>query len=113
MPMTEHASKAAATKPDNLRFGRFERRVLAAMAVVAFLPAIAALLLGRAVLREVYQVGVNRRVLGTLEQSLEVHHEHVPSLEADFHMAAREVFAWTVELDQVGKSLRRDPVDRR
>ena len=78
-------------KPDNLRFGRFERRVLTAMAAVAFLPAIAALLLGRAALHEVYEIGVNRRVLGTLERSLEVHHEHLESLRAAAQRAATMV----------------------
>ena len=86
---TERVSRPSdAAKPDNLRFGRFERRVLAAMAVVAFLPAIAALLLGRAALREVYEIGVNRRVLGTLERSLEVHHEHLEGLRSSAQQTA-------------------------
>jgi nitrogen fixation/metabolism regulation signal transduction histidine kinase len=79
---------ARPSKPDQLRFGRFERRVLAAMAVVAFLPAIAALLLGRAALREVYEIGVNRRVLHTLEGSLEIHHEHLEGLRAHAQQTA-------------------------
>jgi two-component system nitrogen regulation sensor histidine kinase NtrY len=78
-------------KPDNLRFGRFERRVLTAMAAVAFLPAIAALLLGRAALHEVYEIGVNQRVLGTLERSEEVHHEYLEGLRTSAQRAASMV----------------------
>jgi two-component system nitrogen regulation sensor histidine kinase NtrY len=65
---------------DSLRFGRFERRVLVAMAAVAFVPLLAALLLGRSALREAYEVGVNRRVLGELESSLELYQEHFQTL---------------------------------
>ena len=84
-------ASAPGPKPDNLRFGRFERRVLTAMALVAFLPAIAALLLGRFALREAYGVGVNQRVLGTLERSLEVHHELLENLRASAQRTATMV----------------------
>ncbi len=84
-------SHPSGPRPDNLRFGRFERRVLTAMAAVAFLPAIAALLLGRAALHEVYEIGVNRRVLGTLERSLEVHHEYLEGLRASAQRTATMV----------------------
>jgi nitrogen fixation/metabolism regulation signal transduction histidine kinase len=72
--------KKRAARGDTLRFGRFERRVLAAMAVVAFVPLLAALLFGRGALREAYQVGVNHRVLGELERSLALYHAHLRTL---------------------------------
>jgi two-component system nitrogen regulation sensor histidine kinase NtrY len=82
---------APGPKPDNLRFGRFERRVLTAMALVAFLPAIAALVLGRAALHEVYQQGVNQRVLGALERSLDVRSEYIANLRASAQRTATMV----------------------
>ena len=76
-PSIPHAPSLPPGRPeDSLRFGRFERRVLVAMATVAFVPLLAALLLGRSALREAYEVGVNRRVLGELESSLELYQEH-------------------------------------
>jgi nitrogen fixation/metabolism regulation signal transduction histidine kinase len=90
-PEKTRPSLPTGPKPDNLRFGRFERRVLAAMTVVAFLPAIAALLLGRTALREVYQLGVNGRVLHTLESSLEVHRQHLENLRAGTQRTATMV----------------------
>jgi two-component system nitrogen regulation sensor histidine kinase NtrY len=74
------APQTPSTPEDALRFGRFERRVLFAMAAVAFVPLLAALLLGRSALREAYEVGVNRRVLGELEASLELYQEHFQTL---------------------------------
>ncbi len=84
-------ASTSAPKPDRLRFGRFERRLLAAMAAVAFLPAIAALLLGRAALRDVYELGVNERVLEALDRSLDDRHAHLESLRAGAQRTATMV----------------------
>ncbi len=80
-PSVPHPRSSPPKAPqDRLRFGRFERRVLVAMAAVAFVPLLTALLLGRSALRETYEVGVNRRVLGELEASLEIYQEHFQTL---------------------------------
>jgi len=53
------------------RIGRFERRIVLAIAVAASLPLAGALVFGRQALREAYSVGVNPRVATELEGSLE------------------------------------------
>ncbi len=53
------------------RMGRFERRIVLAIAVAASLPLAGALVFGRQALREAYSVGVNPRVGTELDGSLE------------------------------------------
>ncbi|UJR85165.1 sensor histidine kinase [Sandaracinus amylolyticus] len=74
-----------------LRLGRFERRVLAVIAAVAFVPLIGALVLGRGVLAESYRVGVNPRVRRQLEASLETYHEYLVAMRADAERSADAV----------------------
>ncbi|GAB4203022.1 MAG: hypothetical protein OHK0013_16820 [Sandaracinaceae bacterium] len=71
-----------------LRFSRFERRILGALVAVACVPLVAALLLGRAVLRDAYDVGVNERVEAQLDESLELYRAHFVALRADAERAA-------------------------
>jgi two-component system nitrogen regulation sensor histidine kinase NtrY len=52
------------------RVGRFERRIVLAIAVAASMPLAGALVFGRQALREAYEVGVNPRVATELEASL-------------------------------------------
>ncbi len=61
------------------RTSRFERRILAAIVAVAVVPLLGTLLLGQAVLREAYQVGVNERVRVELERGLAVFREYFVS----------------------------------
>jgi nitrogen fixation/metabolism regulation signal transduction histidine kinase len=73
------------------RLGRFERRVLAVIAFVAFVPLVFALVLGRAVLAESYRVGVNPRVGEQLASSLDAHRDHLVALRADAERTADAV----------------------
>ncbi len=66
-----------------MKLGRFEKKILAAIAAVAVVPLIAALLLGRTVLREAYEIGVNPRVAEQLEQGLEIYRAHLVALRDD------------------------------
>lgn len=58
------------TPASSQRVGRFERRIVLAIAVAASLPLAGALVFGRQALREAYSVGVNPRVGTELEASL-------------------------------------------
>ncbi|MFW6067793.1 MAG: ATP-binding protein [Myxococcota bacterium] len=62
---------------------RFERKIVATIAAVAFVPLVAALLLGREALREAYQIGVNRRVHEQLERGLDMYRSHFVALRED------------------------------
>ncbi|MFW5877185.1 MAG: ATP-binding protein [Myxococcota bacterium] len=62
---------------------RFERKILATIAAVAFVPLVAALLLGREALREAYHVGVNQRVHEQLENGLDMYRKHFLALRDD------------------------------
>jgi nitrogen fixation/metabolism regulation signal transduction histidine kinase len=59
-----------------MSFGRFERKILAALAVAAIVPLVGALVLGRVALREVYQVGVNTRIRSELERGLSLYRDY-------------------------------------
>jgi two-component system, NtrC family, nitrogen regulation sensor histidine kinase NtrY len=59
-----------------MSFNRFERKIFAALVVAAAIPLVGALVLGRGVLREVYEIGVNPRVRRELERSLTLYREH-------------------------------------
>ena len=81
-------SLAPAPAPSPLRTGRFERRVLTAIAAVAIMPLIGALVLGRGVLGEVYRVGVNERVEHRFDASLEAHHRYLAMLRTEAERTA-------------------------
>jgi len=59
-----------------MSFNRFERKILAALVVASTIPLVGALVLGRGVLREVYEVGVNARVQKELERGLVLYRDH-------------------------------------
>jgi len=63
-----------------MRFSRFERKILFAIAAVALVPLLGALLLGQRALREAYEVGVNPRVREELENGLELYRQHFATL---------------------------------
>ena len=65
-----------------IRFSRFETRILAALVAVAIIPLLAALLLGRAALRDAYEVGVNARVETELDRGLELYRAHFVAIRA-------------------------------
>ncbi|MCG8557002.1 MAG: ATP-binding protein [Proteobacteria bacterium] len=71
-----------------MALGRFERKIVLAMAAVALVPLAGALILGRGVLREAYEVGVNREVGSELERSLEVYRAHFVALRERAAMTA-------------------------
>ncbi len=63
-----------------VRLTRFEKKILAALLAVGFLPLVAALLLGLGALREAYSVGVNKRVTDQLRYGLDVQKKYIASL---------------------------------
>lgn len=71
-----------------IRFSRFERKILVAMSAVALMPLLGALVLGRTVLHEAYQVGVNERVREQLERSLTVYQRYFTLVRDNADQAA-------------------------
>ncbi len=71
-----------------MRLSRFERKILLAIAAVAFVPLLGALLLGQRALREAYEVGVNPRVRRELEKDLELYREHFALLKGSANQLA-------------------------
>ncbi|HEX2677399.1 MAG TPA: ATP-binding protein [Polyangiales bacterium] len=76
-----------------MKLNRFERKILAAIVVAAVMPLVGAMVLGRAVLVEAYQVGVNERVRAQLERGLSVYRDHFVSLRNSANQAATAVAA--------------------
>lgn len=74
-----------------MKFSRFERKILAAMVGVAFVPMVGALFLGQAVLREAYAVGVNTRVGDQLERGLALYQVHFTVLRQGAEQAATAI----------------------
>jgi len=74
-----------------LALTRFERKIVAAIAAVALVPLLGALLLGEAVLREQYRIGVNPRVRAQLEDALEVYQTLFVTLRIDAERTADAV----------------------
>jgi two-component system, NtrC family, nitrogen regulation sensor histidine kinase NtrY len=72
---------------------RFERKIVAAIAAVAFMPLIGALVLGQRALREAYAVGVNEQVAGELERGLSLYRTHFATLRASAEHTADAVAA--------------------
>jgi two-component system, NtrC family, nitrogen regulation sensor histidine kinase NtrY len=66
-----------------MALGRFERKILGAMAAVALVLLSGALLLGQRALREAYAVGVNEQVEGELDRGLALYNAHFAALRAD------------------------------
>jgi len=66
-----------------MRMSRFERKISAAMALVALAPLVGALLFGRSALRDAYSVGINERIEAQLERSVDQIQEHLSALRAD------------------------------
>lgn len=65
------------------RYSRFERRLLAAMALVAFAPLVGALILGRPALHDSYRLGVNPEIRARLDESAEASRAHLETLRDD------------------------------
>ena len=85
--MTELDPNRVRTPPPSrartlIRFSRFETRILAALVAVAIIPLLAALLFGRAALRDAYEVGVNARVGTELDRGLELYRSHFVAVRA-------------------------------
>ena len=85
--MSDEDSKSLRTPPPSrertlIRFSRFETRILAALVAVAIIPLLAALLFGRAALRDAYDVGVNARVETELDRGLELYRAHFVAIRA-------------------------------
>lgn len=79
-----------------MSFGRFERKILAALVVAAAVPLVGALVLGRVALREVYQIGVNARIRDELERGLALYRDyfaHLRQTAADSASAVSEDWA--------------------
>jgi two-component system nitrogen regulation sensor histidine kinase NtrY len=72
---------------------RFERKIVAAIAAVAFMPLIGALVLGQRALREAYGVGVNEQVAGELERGLSLYKAHFATLRQSAERTADAVAA--------------------
>jgi two-component system, NtrC family, nitrogen regulation sensor histidine kinase NtrY len=71
--------------------GRFERKIVAAIAAVGLVPMLATLVLGRAALREAYEVGVNPRVRDQLHAALDMYRGHFVALRQDAERTADAV----------------------
>ncbi len=72
---------------------RFERKIVAAIAAVAFMPLVGALVLGQRALREAYGVGVNEQVAGELERGLSLYQVHFAALRQAAERTADAVAA--------------------
>jgi two-component system, NtrC family, nitrogen regulation sensor histidine kinase NtrY len=66
-----------------MAIGRFERKIVAAIAAVAFMPLLGALVLGQRALREAYAVGVNEQVEAELERGLNLYQRYFAALRED------------------------------
>ncbi len=66
-----------------MSLSRFERKILAAMLLVALAPLVGALVLGRQVLLDAYRTGVNEEVLDQLEDGVDAHRAHLVALRED------------------------------
>lgn len=74
-----------------MKLSRFERKILAAMALVALAPLLGALLLGRAALQNAYRAGVNPRVREQLDRGVGIYRAHLVTLRADAERTADAV----------------------
>jgi len=74
-----------------VKLTRFERKIVAAIAAVAIVPLVGSLVLGRLALEDTYEVGVNPRVQGQLENALELYRAHFVALRDDAERTADAV----------------------
>ena len=70
---------------------RFERKIVAAMALVALAPLAGALLIGRSALLDAYSRGVNPEVREQLEEGVQIHRKYLVSLRDDAEHVADAV----------------------
>jgi len=94
-----------------MRLSRFERKILAAIALVAFAPLLGALLLGSNVVRDAYRTGVNDRIHAQLQGSVELHRRHLATLRDDAERTA-DAIAFHTHLTQALTSLDLDEAGR-
>jgi len=66
-----------------MSLSRFERKILAAMLLVALAPLVGALVLGRQVLLDAYRTGVNEEVKAQLEDGVRARRAHLVALRRD------------------------------
>jgi two-component system nitrogen regulation sensor histidine kinase NtrY len=76
-----------------MRFSRFERKILVAIAAVAIVPLLGALWLGQRALREAFEVGVNPRVRRQLETGLALYRDHFAVLRESANQTADAIAA--------------------
>ena len=74
-----------------MAIGRFERKIVFAIAAVAFMPLLGALVLGQRALQEAYSVGVNEQVESELDRGLSLYQAHFAALREDATRSAAAV----------------------
>ncbi len=74
--------------PARLRMGRFEKKILATMCIVALAPLVGALILGSSVLEDAFHAGVNDRFGAQLDQNVVIHRAYLTSLRERGEFAA-------------------------
>jgi two-component system nitrogen regulation sensor histidine kinase NtrY len=74
-----------------MAIGRFERKIVLAIAAVAIMPLLGALVLGQRALREAYAVGVNEQVEAELARGLSLYQAHFAALREDATRSAKAV----------------------
>jgi len=74
-----------------MAIGRFERKIVFAIAAVAFMPLLGALVLGKSALQEAYSVGVNEQVESELDRGLALYQAHFAALREDATRSASAV----------------------
>src|SRR5262245_58196313 len=95
-----------------MSFGRFERKILAALVVAAAVPLVGALVLGPVALREVYQIGVNARIRDELERGLALYRDYFAHLRQTASDSANAVSEdWAVREGLVERD--RERIDER
>ncbi|MEM1414388.1 MAG: ATP-binding protein [Myxococcota bacterium] len=86
--------------PPSRGLARFERKVLAAIGLVAVAPLLGALVLGGDALRSAYATGVNDEVRAQLEAHVALYREHLELLRADAERTA-DAIGLNVRLDRL------------
>ena len=88
---------------------RFERKILFAILLVALGPLIGSLVLGRAVLREAYQIGVNEEFGAQLEQGVQARRAHLLALRSEAARAADAIaFSVADHIDSSSSELQQE-----
>ncbi|GAB5543449.1 MAG: hypothetical protein SangKO_032090 [Sandaracinaceae bacterium] len=94
-----------------MRLGRFERRIIAAITLVAAVTLGGAVWFGQTAVREAYEVGVNERVLSQLEGSLDVYRDYFRAVRDHADRTADSI-AYDRRADEALGAGRRDAVAR-